>query len=152
MPGNASRTSISRPSSVVDPAAGIAGQRADHRADEAETDTTARPTISEMRAPGDQPRQDVAPQLVEPERMLGRRSRQPQRQMLRRRIRRDQPRPEQGGDDRSTDDDQADPARSLVSNARIEPAVDEIHDEIHADVHDRDQQDAALHQRVVAKR
>ena len=47
-----------------------------------DTDTTARPTSSEMRAPGQQSRQDVAPELVEPERMRQARWLEPPRQLL----------------------------------------------------------------------
>ena len=52
-----------------------------------ETDTTAMPTSNEMRAPVKQPRQDVAAELVETERMREAGRFEPLRQLLRRRDR-----------------------------------------------------------------
>src|SRR5258706_15578148 len=40
---------------------------------------------------------------------------------------------------------------SLITDARIEEAVRQIDEEIHRDVGDRDEQNAALHRRVVAR-
>ena len=93
----------------------VAGDRAEQHADRSTTPTTtASPTSSEMRAPGEHPREDVAPELVEAERMRQARRLEPQRQLLRRRVVRRQ-RPARRRRPRSPTSDDDDGRRGSIS-------------------------------------
>ena len=90
---------------VVPHAAEVAGHRAENRADSG-GDTDHRDADHERDArPGQHAREDVAPELVQAERMRQRRPREPRRQILRGRIERRDRRPGNGRKRRDSDDD-----------------------------------------------
>ena len=99
---------------------------------------------------GEHARENVAPQLVEAEPVRRRRTIQPTRELLRHRIERRRARVRMSGEQRSTIRTMAAPTL-LIADPRIDEPVEQIGDEVHADVGHRDQQDATLHQWIVAE-
>ena len=107
------------------------------------------PTRNEMRRAGEHARQDVAAELVEPERMRRRRARPaaapapaaPGSNGV-------TSGPDQRGQQRHAHDRRADLQHgSFIADPRIEEAVRDVGQQIHRDVGDGDQQDATLHER-----
>ena len=118
-----------------------------------DTDTTERPTSSEMRAPESSRARMSRPSSSSPNGCARRRRLETPRQLLRRRIvgrratARPAPRPAI-----ASDDDRRRRRRIIIeADPRIEQPVGQIGEQVHQHVGDGDEQDAALHQRVVAE-
>ena len=116
-----------------------------------------------MRAPASTRARMSRPSSSRPNGCATARPRQPQRQILRRRIERRQRRPDQRRQRRDDDDARAEPADASCADLRAvsrtithSGSADRggrrpVDQQVHRHVGDRDQQDAALHQRVVAE-
>ncbi len=140
---------------VIDPAAEVASDGAEQSPHDRRHPNDDDSEQKRDAAADEDAREHVAPEFVEAERMRRRRTDEPQRQLLSGGIdpyhRRPGERQERDDNDDGRPDFQEHAASLLIANPGVEESVRDVGQKIHHHIRRRNQQNASLHQRVVAK-